>query len=259
MQSSHLLSGLERQEQLLRYLEISHRASVAEICERFNISEATTRRDLNILAKTGKIRRTHGGAILTRKSPPELPVYHRMNDLTEVKDRMGLEAARLVQDGETVFLGTGTSTLATARFLTTRKNLTVITNSLVIANYLVDYPDINLVVLGGQLRRSELSLIGYITEKAISELRADKVFIGIHGIDPEQGLTNHYLQETMTDRTILQLSPDITIIADHTKCGRVSTAVVAPITKIKTLITDTETPAEFVESLKSKGIAVIQV
>src|SRR5690606_8248293 len=130
--------------------------------------------------------------------------------------------------------------------------------SILIINELFDAPNITLVDLGGLVRRSELSMIGHITEDALADLNADKVIMGIHGIDPVHGLTNHYLPETMTDRKILRLSKKIIIVVDHTKCGRVSTSHVAPISVVDTVITDAEAPLDFIQSLREMGVSVIQ-
>jgi len=258
MGSNRSLSNLERQEQILRFVEAAQRASITAICENFQVSEATARRDLETLAEQGKVRRVHGGATSLRQAPPELPVYQRMSETADAKQRIGQAAAQLVGEDETIFLGSGTTVLEVARHLTGRKNLTVITNSLLVLNQLAAYDNISLIGLGGMLRRSEQSLIGHITEQALAELRADTVIIGIHGIDAEQGLTNHYLPETMTDRRILQMGKRVVVVADHTKCGRVSTAYVAPVTAVHTLVTDDETPAEFVAALGGRGVQVVQ-
>jgi DeoR/GlpR family transcriptional regulator of sugar metabolism len=126
-----------------------------------------------------------------------------------------------------------------------------------VVNALAEAPDVTIVNLGGMLRRSEFSFIGHITEQALSEVRADKVIMGIRAIDPEQGLMNAYLPEAMTDRAILNVAREIIIVADHTKCGRASSAFLAPITAISTLITDQKTPSDFVEALQAQGIRVL--
>ncbi|MCX7608787.1 MAG: DeoR/GlpR transcriptional regulator, partial [Anaerolineales bacterium] len=116
-----------------------------------------------------------------------------------------------------------------------------------------------LISLGGHLRESELSFIGHITEQALQEVRADKVLLGIRAISLEHGLTNDYLPETMTDRAILRVGREIILLADHTKFGRVATAWLASLEQIHTIITDSETPAGFVEELEQRGVRVIVV
>jgi DeoR family transcriptional regulator, aga operon transcriptional repressor len=137
-----------------------------------------------------------------------------------------------------------------------RRELTVITNSLLVINELSQAPNISLVSLGGTFRRSELSFIGHITEQSLAELRADKVIIGIRAVDPEEGLTNDYLAETRTDRAILRIGRQVILVADHTKIGRVATAFVAPTTVVHTLVTNREIGDGLVATFESKGIQV---
>jgi DeoR/GlpR family transcriptional regulator of sugar metabolism len=251
------LSSLERQESIIRLIEQHQRISLTQVCETFSISTATARRDLEALAEQGKIQRVHGGAIAARRDPPELPISQRVSDQPQEKQRIGQLAAHLVKNGETIFLGSGTTVLEVAHNLVDRRDLTVITNSLMVVNALAEAPDVTIVNLGGMLRRSEFSFIGHITEQALSEVRADKVIMGIRAIDPEQGLMNAYLPEAMTDRAILNVAREIIIVADHTKCGRASSAFLAPITTISTLITDQKAPPDFVEALQTQGIRVL--
>jgi DeoR/GlpR family transcriptional regulator of sugar metabolism len=250
------LSSFERQRELTRLLKRNGRLSVAQICEQFGISEATARRDLEALSEEGRIQRVHGGAILVRQAAPEEPILSRSHEQEDEKERIGRATAALVQDGETIFLGSGTTVLQVAQHLVTR-NLTVITNSLPVINLMTEKENITLIALGGILRDSELSFIGHITEQALYEVRADKVVIGIRAISLEQGLTNDYLPETLTDRAILNAGRDTIIVADHTKCGVISTAFLAPLTSMRTLVTDNETDPDFIASLRAKGVDVI--
>jgi DeoR family transcriptional regulator of aga operon len=256
MTTQNSISSFERQQDLSRLIERMGRLSIAQICEQFNISETTARRDLETLSEQGLVQRVHGGAILVRQATPEEPILRRSHEQEEEKERIGRATAALVQDGETVFLGSGTTVLQVAQNLVTR-NITVITNSLPIINLMSEKDNISLIALGGMLRDSELSFIGHITEQALDEVRADKVIIGIRAISLDQGLTNEYLPETLTDRAILNTGRVTIIIADHTKCGVISTAFLAPLTAMQTLVTDDGTDKEFIEALRSQSIEVI--
>lgn len=256
MQKSISLSTLERQEQLQKFVEETGRITVEQICAQFSVSPATARRDLEALAGQGTVERFHGGAKLVAQAPPEGPLIQRNAEQANEKQRIGQTAAALINNGETVFLGSGTTVLQVARNLRNHQNLTVITNSLLVLNALADLPEITLVGLGGMLRSSEMSMIGHITEQAIKEVYAHKVVMGIHALDIERGLTNDYLPEILTDRAILEHGGKVIIVADHTKCERVSTVSLAPITAINTLVTDNKTPSAFVEALQSKGVEV---
>ena len=251
------LSSIERQQQILRFLSRQKRISVTEICEQFSISEATARRDLESLAEQGKLQRVHGGAIPVEQAPPELPILERENEQPDEKIRIGRAAADFISDNETVFLGSGTTILEVARNFRNRRNLTVFTNSLAVLNTLAGLEGVTVVSLGGMLRDSELSFIGHITEQALTEVRADKVFMGTRGVSLEQGLTNDYLQETMTDRAILNIGREVVIVADHTKVNRVSTAFLASLDNVHTLVTNNKADKEFIKAIKKQGINVI--
>jgi DeoR/GlpR family transcriptional regulator of sugar metabolism len=254
---NNTISSLERQNQILQFILRSQRISITGVCENFSVSEATARRDLETLASEGKIQRVHGGAIALTEAPPESPILQRDREQADEKTRIGRAAAALVRDGETVFLGSGTTVLEVARALRTRPTLTVITNSLPVVNAFAGLKNINVICLGGMLRDSELSFIGHITEQALAEVRADKVFIGTRAISLEHGLTHDYLHETMTDRAILKAGQELIVVADHTKFGRAATVLLAPIESIHTIVTDKGTPQDFLDVVQERGLRVV--
>ncbi len=254
---SDFIAPIERQNSILDLLDQQQRLTVAEVCQRFSVSKATARRDLERLSQEGKLQRVHGGAIALRQAPPESPILLREQEQREEKARIGRAAAGLVQNGETILLGSGTTVLDVARNLRQHTGLTVITNSLPVINMLARLENITVIALGGQVRDSELSFIGYLTEKTLGEINADWVIIGIRAISLANGLSNDYLPETMTDRAILCAGRKVVIVADHTKCGMISTALVAPLTSIQILVTDDKTDRAFVDSLREQGIEVI--
>jgi DeoR/GlpR family transcriptional regulator of sugar metabolism len=254
---NNTISSLERQNQILQFILRSQRISIMEVRENFSVSEATARRDLETLASEGKIQRVHGGAIALTEAPPESPILQRQNEQSDEKIRIGQAAAALVRDGETVFLGSGTTVLEVARALRTRSTLTVITNSLPVVNVFAGLKNINVICLGGMLRDSELSFIGHITEQALAEVRADKVFIGTRAISLEHGLTHEYLHETMTDRAILKAGQEIIVVVDHTKFGRAATVLLAPLESIHIIVTDKSTPRDFLEAVQERCLRVV--
>ena len=247
----------ERQKQILSLLARQRRLSVTEIVKQFSISEATARRDLESLTSQGKAQRVHGGVIAVEQAPPELPIFERENEQLDEKIRIGRAAANLVADNETLFLGSGTTVVEVARNLREHKNLTVITNSLPVLNILAGVNGITVISLGGMLRESELSFIGHITEQALIEVHADKVFMGTRGASLEHGFTNDYLQETLTDRAILKSGREVIMVADHTKVNRVSTVLLAPLNSIHTFVTDSGVDKKFVQVLKQQEIHVV--
>ncbi|MCL4529962.1 MAG: DeoR/GlpR family DNA-binding transcription regulator [Chloroflexi bacterium] len=248
----------ERQKQIVSLLVRQGRLSVTEIMKQFSISAATARRDLEMLASQGKAQRVHGGVIAIDQAPPELPILDREGEQSDEKTRIGRAAAELITDKETVFLGSGTTVLEVARNLRDRKNLTVITNSLAVLNMLAGIKGIAVISLGGMLRDSELSFIGHLTEQALAEIRVDKVFMGTRGLSLEHGLTNDYLEETLTDRAIIKIGREVIIVADHTKVNRVSTVLLTSIKSIHVFVTDLQVDKKFVQALKRQKIQVIK-
>lgn len=254
---TNFVSGTDRQLQILQLVERKQRISVADICATFLISEATARRDLERLASDGKLQRVHGGAIALIQAPPEQSILQRQHEQSEEKKAIGAAAAALVQAGETVFLGSGTTILEAARALRGHRDLTVLTNSLPVVNALAGTDGVTLICLGGMLRASEFSFIGHITEQALAEVCADKVFMGTRAISLEHGLTHEYLPETMTDRAILKAGKEIIILADHTKLGCAATVLLAPLESIHTLVTDKGASRDFIRAVQDRGLRVI--
>jgi DeoR/GlpR family transcriptional regulator of sugar metabolism len=246
-----------RQQQIIEDVKHNHQVTVAELSEKFNVSEVTIRRDLQELAAEGILQRTHGGALSISRSAPEMPVVHRMKQEGQFKEKIGQAAESLVANGESIFIGSGSTTAYLARQLIQRKGLTVVTNALTIATELASAKDITIVITGGVMRPSELSLVGHITEQALREVRVDKIFMGVPAISLEDGLTNDYLPEVMTDRTIIEMAQKLILVADHTKFGKVGSAYVAPISQVTTLVTDSLTDPDILQSMKDLGIQVI--
>jgi DeoR/GlpR family transcriptional regulator of sugar metabolism len=251
------ISRIRQQEEIHQFIVAKKVVTVDDLCNKFSSSEATIRRILKDLSDRGLITRKRGGASYIPPTIPEPPVFLRISELPAQKEAIARIAGETVVDGDTVFLGSGSTVLAVAQQLKQRNNLTIISNSLPIINLFSNIPNISVVILGGLLRNSELSMLGYLTEQAIRELRADKVIIGIRAIDPHSGLANDYLPETITDRTIVQMSKKVIVVADHTKFGKIATSFVAPLSSIDTIITDWEVNRDFVRQIEEYGVKVI--
>lgn len=251
----------ERQREILKVIESTEKVEVEQLAKRLDVSVMTIRRDLSELDELGLIERVHGGALLPRndRGSNELPVIERSKEKTEIKERIGKAVAGLIKDGEKIFLGSGSTTAAVATALMRHRNLTVLTNAFNVANALLDAPQINIAIVGGFLRRSELSLIGYFAENALQGLQVDKVVIGIRGVDPVKGLTNDNMEEVITDRAILSISKNVIVVADHSKFGHVAAIRTAPITAATTIVTDTGGPKDILQTIRQMGIQIIEV
>jgi DeoR/GlpR family transcriptional regulator of sugar metabolism len=205
----------ERQIWIRKLVDGEGSVTVNEVSDRLGVSEATIRRDLEEMNERGWIYRTHGGAVRVDRALREPPINQRLQEQSDEKQRIGRAAAQLIQDGETIFLGSSTTVLEVARNIPEHITLKVITNSIPIVNELASHPKIEIIVIGGSLRQSELSLVGHFAEQMVQEFRADKVFMGIRAIDLTNGFTNDDLQESILDRKIMNLAPKVIIAADH--------------------------------------------
>jgi DeoR/GlpR family transcriptional regulator of sugar metabolism len=247
----------QRQLAIAELIARDGQATVDALCQRFDVSAATIRRDLDELDMQRVVIRTHGGAMRMVQALPELPVLQRGSDQLEAKRRIGKAAAALVSEEATIFLGSGTTTLEIARALTSRTNLTVITNALNIAYVLAEAPGITLVICGGVLRRTEQSLLGHLTDYALSELRADIVFIGAHAVSIEHGLSADNLAEVMTDRAILDIGVRRVLVADASKFGKFATARVVPLAAVQIAVSDDALGAALVAQIHEQGVEVV--
>lgn len=254
------MSGLLKEERLQKILQAIQRdglVNAGALSRLFGVSEITIRRDLRILAEQGFLRRSHGGAIVVSPKSQEPPVIQRMLQAQEIKKAIGRAAAARIHDGESIFIGSGSTTAYVARHLVDRRRLTVITNALNVGVDLALAPDVTVVVLGGLMRPEELSLVGHIAEQALREVRIDKVIMGIPAIDLRAGLTNDYLPEVVTDRTIIDMASEVILVADHTKFDKIASAYVAPVGRINTLVTDNQTDPECLERIRALGVEVV--
>jgi DeoR family transcriptional regulator of aga operon len=249
--------SVERHQQILEHILNKKSVRVNELSDILDVSVATIRRDLSQMEEKGLIQRVHGGAIPI-VDPEEPPILQRKSKQAEAKRRIGIAAADLVKDNETIIITSGTTTEAMVPFLTGKNGLTVITNAINVASQLTRYSYISVLVLGGWLRHSEFSILGHLTDQALQDLHADKLFHGIFGLDPEFGLTGADMQEVQTDRKILSVAQQLIILADHTKFGVIGQIRLAPVDRVHTIVTDDQTPDHFIRSLREKGVQVIR-
>lgn len=245
-----------RQQQILLALAERGQVTIGELRDSFQISEITIRRDLRELADAGYLQRTYGGAVANPISTAETRFVERMAQRRAEKEAIGRAAAALIPDGKSVFIGSGSTTAYVVNNLIDRK-LNVVTNALNVGVALAAAKEVTVVVVGGMLRASELSMIGHIAEQALREVRVDKVLMSIPALSIEHGLSNDFLAEVTTDRTIFAMAPETILVADHTKLNRIASAFVVPIEQVTTLVTDQHADPAFVERLRARGIHVV--
>jgi DeoR/GlpR family transcriptional regulator of sugar metabolism len=226
-----------------------------DLAERVGVSGSTLRRDLRELQEAGVVRLVAGRVEAPVLPGAEMPFTLRMLDNRDEKQRIAKAALGLIQNGETIFLTGGTTVLDLAYLLRGQRHLTAITNSLRVANALLDQPGIELIILGGRVRSGEQTLHGLLAEWGVQQVRADKLFFGIQAVSAQHGLTHGQMVEVSTDRALADAASQVILLADHSKLGRVAAALVLPLSKVHTLITGAEISPEQLEAFRAHGAA----
>lgn len=247
----------ERYNVILEMLEMNKIVKVPELCEKFNVSIETVRRDLEFLEQEGKLKRVYGGAVLNNKSSAEPSYSTRSTKNAKEKVTIGKKTAELISDGETLMIDLGTTTLEVARHLKNKKNLTVITNCMTIAQELVDVPTFRVILPGGILRPNELALSGFISEQFMKEFNVDKTIIGVGGITIETGVSDYHLEETRVRKIMIDKGKQIIAVADHSKFGIKALVNVCSINEVDVIVTNDKLKSSIANEYIEQGIKVI--
>jgi DeoR family transcriptional regulator of aga operon len=247
----------ERRRRICDLLREHGRVTVEELSRRFSTSAVTVRVDLDALESAGALMRTRGGA-LARRENDDLPILIKQTLHHAEKIRIARAAAALIGNGETIILDSGTTTAEIARQIRALnlKALNVITNALNIAMLLADVPGIQLIMPGGLLRRNSNSLSGHIAEGAIGNLRADRLFLGVDGLDPQIGLMTPHLAEAQLNAKMIGISQQVVAVTDSSKLMRRNVSVIATLDQLHMLITDSGARPEVVAELRRLGVDV---
>jgi len=246
----------ERRANLIRLLQENQPISVYDLSQTSGLSQSTLRRELHELAEEGLVK-VNVGQVALAASAEEMPYAFRKMANIDLKRKIARASLDLIQNGETVFIAGGTTTLELARLLPGQRRLTVITNALRLANVLVDVPGIDLVLLGGAIRPGEQTMHGHLTEWGVHQFRADKLIYGTQAINLQHGITHSQIVEVSTDRALANVATQVIILADHTKFGKVAPSFVFSFEKVHILVSDRELAEDTVKSLRSKNIQVI--
>jgi DeoR/GlpR family transcriptional regulator of sugar metabolism len=230
----------QRQERILETLRASGGVRVSDLTEELRVSYMTVRRDLDALAERGLIDKVHGGATISTQRSADEPGFEAksMREQPE-KQAIAAEAARLVRPGTAIGMTAGTTTWALARYLRDIPNLTVVTNSIPVAEVMrhSERTDLSIVLTGG-LRTPSDALVGPVADAAVRAMHVDILFMGVHGMEPRAGLTTPNLLEAETNRALVRCAQQLVVVADHTKWGIVGLSTIAELGEADVLVTD---------------------
>ena len=248
-----------RRERIVALLREHNSVQIPALADMFGVSTQTLRKDLNFLDAKGVCTRSPGGALLRlgALSPIEEAVDVKRRRFADEKVRIGRAAAALIGAGESVLLDSGTTTLQVARHLNSADALVVVTNDVGIMNELAAREAVQLVFLGGTLRRKNLSFYGTQTERALEGLHVDKLFLAADGFHTEKGITTHYEPEALLNRLMCRAASEIILVADSSKFGRICLHKILEPLGIARVVTDAGIASDTRDELARIGVEVI--
>jgi len=252
----------KRAKEILRLLLSHGKTSVEELTELFSTSPASIRRDLVRLEGRGLVHRTHGGAMLAGQIYEpfrfDASFHVREGRFTPEKQRIAVAAAELVHENETIGFTAGTTTTQVARALRLRSGLHIITNAVNIGMELSSSNELDTTLTGGCMRwPGAFSLIGPTAIESLNVVVMDKVFVGVCGIDPQHGATTIEADEAAVFRAMSRRAKRVIVVADSSKVGMISPAVICSVTDIDVLITDDGISDEAVKAFKCSDVQVM--
>jgi DeoR family fructose operon transcriptional repressor len=236
----------ERKQKILEFVRENRKATVQQLCDKYDVSSATIRNDLRELEGTGLLIRTHGGALVKSKAGFELGTKEKKVLYKTEKADIAEKALGLIEDGDTIILDTGTTTLELARKLGRKRNLTVVTNDLDTALILDEIGIEKVIMLGGMLRSGFHCTIGSFGKDLLKSLQVDKAFMGVNGFSFEKGASTPDLQHAEIKKSMVEAASKIFLLFDHSKMGRKAFARFAEINQIDAVIIDEITEDELV-------------
>ena len=250
---------LDRRVKIINLLESKGQVKISQLSNQFKVSEVTIRNDLKHLQDKGLIFRTRGGGISTHNLNLDIKISQKVKINSKEKQLIGQKAASLIKENETIMLDSGTTTIEIAKNLNSFKSITVVSNALDIVNQLIDKSNVQIIMLGGFYRAPSNSLIGPIAEANTSNIFCDKLFLGVDSISSEFGVSTPLIEEAQLNRLMINISKEVIVVTDSSKFNRRGFALIAPISKINTLITDSGIPEVEKENLEKAGVKIIVV
>jgi DeoR/GlpR family transcriptional regulator of sugar metabolism len=248
----------ERRRRLVEHVQRRGVVAIAEMSELLGASQVTVRRDLRAVAAQGLVVRAHGGALAPRGGWTREPSYaEKATKAAAEKVAIARIARRLITRGQSVILGPGTTTLALAQLLGGIPDLTVVTNSLLVAEALMSETQVEALLTGGQLRREIHALVGPATEDAVRHLCVSTTFISGNGLTVARGLSTPNPLVAATDRALVAAAERVIVLADHTKVGIETMCQTVPLDHIGVLVTDAAADLQQIEAMRELGVEVI--
>lgn len=246
----------EREKIILETIKIDGKVRVVDLVKKCGVSGVTIRHDLERLEKLQYLERVHGGAIQLSKQYDNMDFYERMSLNKVEKINIGKEVEKLIKDGDTIAINSGTTSYLVALELVNKKNIKVITNSISIATELSNYNSINVLLLGGSINSHYLFTFGTDTLIQMAKYKMDKAIISVDGVN-DNGITTYHQEEVEVSKKMMEQSKVKVVIADYSKIGRESFVQINSMNVVDRLITNEKADGHLLRELRRKGIDVI--
>ncbi len=254
-----MLNIAERHQFILTKLSGADYISVLELCKELDVSPVTIRKDLKLLEEKNLLFKTHGGATLLNPYTIDRTVNEKEGIQSLQKLNIAESAAKLISNNDTLIIASGTTVLALARAIPNNINLTIITAALNVAIELNRHASIELLQLGGTMRKSSSSVTGSYAEDILKNFFCNKLFLGVDGIDLEHGLTTTSSAEAQLNREMIKVSQKTIVLVDSTKFGKRGFGRICAVEEIDHIITDNGISPSTLKALEEMGVKVTVV
>ncbi|MBC7935051.1 MAG: DeoR/GlpR transcriptional regulator [Rhizobacter sp.] len=251
-----MLSLAERHHIIIDAIKKEGKVNVLDLCNDLNVSSVTIRKDLKLLETKNLLFRTHGGATLSNPYTTDRHVNEKETIKAGEKTEIGLLAASLIEPDDCIIIGSGTTVQFLARSINPTGKLTVITAALNVATELNQHPDIEILVLGGILRKSSSSGTGLYAEKMLENFSCSKLYLGVDGIDLEFGISTTHVMEAQLNRKMIDAAQKTIVLTDSSKFGKRGFGRICGLEEVDQIITDKGISEHSLEKLKGMGIEV---
>lgn len=252
---------VKRLQDVVKYINNNNTVSLSDLCNEFKASPATMRRDLQELENKAQIERIRGGAkSLSSRQAYEPPYTQRQNMNLAEKQRIAQYALSTINNNDAVILDSSTTVCELAKLLAVSdKNVTVITNDVIIAYIIAPNPIIELIFVGGYIRPGFFTSMGMFAEATWKQLHADKLFLGVDAIHPIHGILNYRTEEISCKRLMLNCSERSIVLCDHTKFSSTAVLQISPLQKIDEVVTGLELEDKYIETYKNTRLQIMRV
>lgn len=249
----------QRKKTILSRLATEERIYVPELANLLEVSTETIRRDLDRLEKQGKLKKVYGGAVLKTTAADGLEPSFETKRLINQPEKQAIAkaAASLIEDGDIIMIGNGTTSMELVRYISDRKNVSLITLSVPVLNLALEVFKGKIIFVGGEVDTHLQSTYGSLAQLTLKQMRANKAFIGVGGISAENGISDYELNEAQMSQILMERCDELIVMADHTKFGESTFAHICELEKTSVIVSDWNCPAKWKKILKEHHVSLL--